>query len=117
MNGKNLASLFNKFVGKEVPLKEQVMGAADFGNGEIVARTALGPANENDPVLQEMAKVAESNGLKMAVSFPGGGTSYMYSMTTTELFNLSAPRADRVNVAIEKAADGKYRVSNKFNIG
>jgi hypothetical protein len=58
----------------------------------------------NDPTLLAMKKAASDNGLKLRVWFPGMISTMDY-------------RTDRVNAHVGKGADGKYRVSGRFNIG
>ena len=57
-----------------------------------------------DSVLAQMETAAQKNGLKLRVWFPG-------TIGTMEL------RSDRVNAHVDQGADGKFRVSNKFEIG
>lgn len=57
-----------------------------------------------DPVIAEMKQLANDNGLKLRVWFPNTVGTMDY-------------QPDRVNAHIEKGADGKYRVSNRFNLG
>lgn len=58
----------------------------------------------SDPVIKQMERVAKSEGLKLRVKFPG----YLY---TQEL------RTDRINAYAVQGPDGKWRISNTFNIG
>ncbi len=99
----DLAAIFGKFVGREVPLIERPYE----NKGEFldtIQRTQLELANKNDPNLAEMSEVASENGLNLRVWWQGirGTADY---------------RTDRVNVRIEKSDDGKWRVANNFNIG
>jgi hypothetical protein len=58
----------------------------------------------NDPTLRAMQKAASDNGFKLRIWFPG-------TMGTMDY------RTDRLNAHVDKGADGKYRVSSRFNIG
>lgn len=100
-NSPKLTKLFNKFVGKEVPMIEKKV-PANIGC-RIVETTQVSPADPKDPVLEEMKKTAEENGLKLRVWWPGvSGTKDL--------------RNNRVNAHIAKASDGKYRVTDDFQI-
>jgi hypothetical protein len=80
---QDLTKLFNKFAGKEVqsPVSSKI-----------------------DPTISEMKKLAEDNGLKLRLWYPG-------MMGTMDF------KGNRINAYVEKGADGKYRVSNEFKIG
>lgn len=71
-----------------------------FAGREVLHPMAMGI----DPTIQEMQRVAWDNGLVMRVLLPG-------AVGTKDV------RTNRINVHIEEGADGKYRVSNRFNIG
>lgn len=60
--------------------------------------------NDIPSVIREMEKTARDNGLELRVWYPGSDGTADY-------------RTDRVNAHIEKGTDGKWRVSNKFDIG
>lgn len=94
----DVSAMFNKFAGREVPMKEEPY----VYDGQTYTRVKL--ADPNDPTLQEMRDAAKANGLKMRVWWPGVAGTCDFRM-------------DRVNAHIEKEADGKYRVSKRFNIG
>jgi len=78
-----IAHLFNKFAGREV-LAPMAMGI--------------------DPTIQEMKKVAEDNGYKLRIWYPGSRGTMDH-------------QPNRVNVHIEEGVDGKFRVGKKFNLG
>lgn len=80
---KDIASLFNRFAGKEVQPPD---------------------AKNSDTVIREMQKIASDNGFVLRVWFPGMGGTKDY-------------RVGRINAYVEKGADGKYRVGNRFSIG
>lgn len=102
MTKPSITHVFNKFAGREVPMIEEQhtinLGGKDYKIDEVRF------ANPNDPLIQEMKKTAEDNGLQLRLWLPG-------SMGTMDF------RTDRVNAHIEKSADGKYRVSSRFNLG
>ena len=100
----DLSNIFGKFAGKEVPLKEEHWEIKIGDGKEPIKGVDYKLANENDPVLKEMHKVAAENGLSLRVMWPG-------MMTTMDF------RTDRANANIEKAADGKWRIANSFGIG
>jgi hypothetical protein len=97
-NGKDLHAIFNKFAGKEVPMQEEKFTI----RGKTY--TQVKPADDKDPVINDMNAAASANGLKLRLWWPG--------MAGTMDF-----RTDRVNAHIEKAPDGKWRVSRDFHIG
>ena len=99
MTQRELSKIFNKFVGKEVKMNEVVHNRPRIGS-----YTQVSLADENDPTVVSMRKAAEKNGLKLRLWWPG-------IMGTMDY------RTDRVNAHIEKETDGKYRISNRFNIG
>lgn len=80
---QDLTNIFNKFVGKEV-----------------IPPTSF----KIDPTLSEMSQVAQANGLKLRVMYPGMAGSMEFDDS-------------RANTYIEQQNDGKYRVSNRFNLG
>ena len=100
MDDKKLSALFNKFVGKEVPMVEKTTTVKHRGQDHTY--TELSFANENDPVIAEMEKTAKDNGLDLWLRLPNGGSGPM------------DVRDNRVGAHIEKARDGKYRIS-KFS--
>jgi len=57
-----------------------------------------------DPTLDEMRQIASTHGYKLRVFFPG-------DRGTTDA------RPDRVNVYVEKNAEGRLIIQNKFKIG
>ncbi len=93
-----LGAIFNKFAGREVPMKAEIRKVAGYTFREIE------PALNPDPVLTEMEKEAGLHGLSLRVWWDGVAGTMDY-------------RTNRVNAHIEEGADGKYRVSSRFNIG
>lgn len=99
----SITQIFNKFAGREVPMIETTRQMNIGGKNYSIEDVSL--ADPNDLTIQEMKKVAEDNGLKLRIFWPSRSAGTMDY------------RTDRVNAYIEKAPDGKYRVSNKFSIG
>ena len=95
---RDASHIFNKFAGREVPMKEEpfVIRGKTY--------TQVKPADDHDPVLEEMRAEAKKAGLKLRLWWPGVAGTMDF-------------RTDRVNAHIEKADDGKWRVTKKFNIG
>lgn len=100
---RDVSSIFGKFAGREVPMKEERRPEL-LASLEERFYTVVSPVNPADPVLQEMRDEAKRNGLSLRLFWPGrGGTDDV--------------RNDRVNASIEKGADGKWRVGPRFDIG
>ena len=95
---RDVSPIFNKFAGREVPMNTRVVKVAGYTFNEIE------PALNPDPVLTEMQDEARKHGLSLRVWWDGIAGTMDY-------------RTNRVNAHIEQEADGKYRVSNRFNIG
>ena len=103
MKPRDLGHIFNKFAGREVPMVEEkkVHHSPYTGDHEY---TQIKLADPNDPTVQEMRDEAKKHGLKLRLWWDGIAGTMDF-------------RTDRVNAHIEKEADGKYRVSKRFNIG
>lgn len=98
----DLTKVFGKFAGREVAMNER---AEEYRVGRLTkTRIHASPAEDNPPVVQEMKAEAEKHGLKFRLLWPGRGYTDDYVRT-------------RVNAHVEKGKDGKYRISNKFDIG
>ena len=100
---KNITQLFNKFAGREVPMKEELVTWTGKNLGTVTF-TDVSLADENDPTIREMEKLAKKNGVTLRIEWTGK-------------MSLIDHKDDRVNVFIEKAPDGKWRISNRFEIG
>lgn len=95
---RDVSDIFNKFAGREVPMKEEPFVI----RGKTYTQIRL--ADDNDPTVQEMRETAKKSGLKLRLWWPGIAGTMDFRM-------------DRVNAHIEKAPDGKWRVGNRFNLG
>lgn len=102
-DGTRWQRLFNKFAGREIPLKRGVSHEKQVGStrfaivGEVLA-------DRDDPVVAEMKKVAEDNHMILRLLLPDTEATGSY-------------RHDRVNVHIKKDSKGTYRVGDSFEIG
>lgn len=97
-----LSDIFGKFAGREVPLTEKKHQVKL--TSRTIEVTQLSLTDPKDPTLAEMEKTAEKNGLSLRVWWPGVMGTMDY-------------REDRVNAHLEKDKGGKWRVSNKFDLG
>lgn len=95
---KELSRLFGRFAGREVVMEEKKITA--FG----ATHRFYKPNKPKSPVLKQMQKIAQREGYILRLHFPG-------RIVTKDL------RFDRVNARIEKSADGKWRIGNKFTLG
>jgi len=93
----NLNQVFNKFAGKEVQATETVH-QTKFGP---ITEVDISPA---DKVLTELRKAIHDMGLTLRVWLPG-------------TFGTMDYQPNRVNVNVDKGADGKYRIGSNFNMG
>ena len=97
---KDISLIFGQFAGREIPVKEETRTKDLIDPPYTVARFAT----PDDAVLQEMEKTAVDNGLELRFLLPG-------------MQGIQDERTDRVCAYVEKAPDGKWRVSNRFEIG
>ena len=100
MKKQYLTSLFNQFVGLEVPLEpwELCLEGEDY--------TGLKPVRDPDPVIDAMNCVAKSNGLELI----------FWNPTIKESDFESFKNTNTVNVYIDQGSDGKYRIRDKFTM-
>ena len=98
----NISHIFNKFAGREIDMNE-VNRTITVG-GQAYPYVDVQPADDNDPLLQDMENEAQKNGLSLRVWWPGMAGTMDY-------------RLDRVNAHIEKGTDGKWRIGNRFDLG
>ena len=101
MKKRDLTILFNQFVGLEVPLEPWELCL----EGE--SYTGLKPVRDPDPVIDDMNRVAQSNGLELI----------FWNPTMAESDFEAFKNANTVNVYIDQGSDGKYRISDKFTLG
>lgn len=102
MDNKTLSALFNKFAGREVPLT--VTPQSRQIGGQTYNYDIIDLADKNDPTIAEIQKTAEDNGLRLRLWLPG-------AMGTMDV------QPNRLNVHVDKEADGKYRVQKNFGLG
>ncbi len=91
---KDISKIFNKFAGREIEVIEK----------PGVPFKTVRPKHKNDPVMEEMEKVAKANGLVLRFTFGIEAVTMDY-------------RHNRVNVSVQEDEDGKYRIPNEFDIG
>ena len=98
-----IAEAFNKFAGREISVKEEKI---TFIDRDIVRQTRIKTrlTNSDDPIILEMEKLAADNGLELRVLLP-------------DMQGIPDERPDRVSAYVEKAPDGKWRISSRFEIG
>jgi hypothetical protein len=96
----DIARIFGKYAGREVPMKEETRRYTVAGKS-CVQKELSPPAG--DSVLEELRDDADRLGLSLRVWYPG--------MAGTMELN---PR--RLNVHIEKAEDGKWRIAGNISI-
>jgi len=92
-----LKQAFNKFVGKEVPVKKTLKTIGGRGHEAY-------EMDQKHPVLEDMRQVAADMGLKMRIWGP-------------DMVGTMDYREDRVNAYVTKDTQGKWKVSNRFEIG
>ncbi len=93
--------IFNRFAGREVGMHEEVK---QLRIGCVIKKQKLVSPLDGDATLREMHDEAARNGLQLRVQWPGKGS-------TDDVV------PNRVTTTIEKSADGKYRIANKFDMG
>lgn len=94
----NLRALFGHLVGKEVRITET---PHRIGDSEAIEYSQPDP---DDPVIREIREIAARRGMRLRLQWPGmmGDTSM---------------RGSRMNLAVEKGDDGKWRVSDDMHFG
>ncbi len=99
----DVSKIFNKFAGREVEMleEEKTLHLKSLGDIKLTEVTLKNP---NDPIVKEMSDEASKHGLSLRLWWPGTMGTMDYN-------------TGRVNAHIEKAQDGKYRVSPNFNLG
>jgi hypothetical protein len=99
---KKLAALFNQFAGREIAVVES-KHKMKIGDKEYDIEN-VDLANKKDATVAEIEKVAAANGLHVRLWLP-------------TWFGTCDWDDRRVNVHVEKEADGKYRVQKHFDLG
>lgn len=99
---RDIHQIFNKFAEREIEMIETVRTVRIGGKGQ--PRTVVRLADPQNPIIADIRAAAADAGLYLRLWLPG-------SVGTRDI------RSDRVNAHIEKSADGKYRVANRFHIG
>jgi hypothetical protein len=98
---EKMVKIFGRFMFAEVPLVEETK-TYKIGGKEHTYNN-IGLQDENHPVLVDLRKTAKECGMTVRVWWPG-------MIATMELDR------DRLNVHIEKSADGKWRIAERMNL-
>lgn len=100
----DLSKIFGQFAGREISITEvpEKIELKELGITHEHIRLEL--TNKPDPVIADLKDTVEKNGLQLRLWFPGSIGTMDY-------------RTNRLNAYVEKEADGKYRIQNKFHIG
>jgi hypothetical protein len=109
MDRKKLAEEFGKFAGKEIPMSDKAFIGFKYGMGTTKPAYGFGPADaQNDPVLKAMFDLATEAKADLQISFTD----------SSWVSKKSALHGNKpyVKAYVEKAPDGKYRVSAKVVI-
>ncbi len=106
MDSDSLHAVFNRFAGREIHVVRHEKRIDIAGKKYLLE--GLRPAKD-DPVVKEMEKAARDHGLSLRLLFP-----HTLSIFTAGKMSY---HGDRVNIDIDKAADGTYRVTRSVMIG
>jgi hypothetical protein len=98
---ERMIKIFGRFIFAEVPLVEEKKTHTFLGKEHTYENISL--ADENHPVLVDLRKTAKECGMKVRVWWPG-------MIATMELDR------DRLNVHLEKSADGKWRIAERMHL-
>ncbi len=98
MAPKDLKKNFRKFAGREVAMIDSTVTHGDRTNTFVMNDPA-------DATIVEMHKEAADNGYTLQLLLP------------PHYFAVGDAQSHRVTGKIEKAPDGKYRISKNFTIG
>ena len=99
MKKKPLSDVFNAFVGREVEMIERICGGLGFDRA--YPHTCLQEKDKNSGPLKELRGLAKKHKIKLRVNFPKSPLQ-------------GGVEADRFNVFIHKAKDGKYRICSFY---
>jgi len=98
---EKMVKIFGRFMFAEVPMvEEQRIHTID---GKDYPYENIRLASENHPVLEDLRNTAKECGMNVRVWWRG--------MAATMELNM-----DRLNVHIEKSADGKWRIAERMNL-
>lgn len=97
----DLSKQFAKFAGREVNAKEITQNVKIGDTTYPITEVHL---DKDDPAVTELSAAVKAAGLKLRLWLPG-------TMGTMDY------RLDRLNAGVEKAADGKYRITSSFTLG
>jgi hypothetical protein len=101
---KDLSLIFSGFAGREVSVREEARTSVDRETLERKTSNVARLANLDEVILLEVEKAAADNDLEVRFILPG-------------MKGIDDERIDRVNAYVEKSTDGKWRISNRFEIG
>ncbi len=99
----DLSEQFKKFAGREVNATEQTSSRYYKFLDKTITSTYV-TLDDNDPAVKELEAAVKAAGLELRIWLPG-------TAGTTDMVD------NRLNVDVEKAADGKYRFGARFTIG
>lgn len=100
-NETDLSKQFAQFAGREVNAKEITQNIKIGDTTYPITEVHL---DKNDPAVAELTAAVQAAGLKLRLWTPGSVGTMDY-------------RLDRLNANVEKAADGKWRISSSFTLG
>lgn len=98
---EKMVKIFGRFMFAEVPMVEETRTHTFAGKEH--AYNEIRFADDKHPVLVDLRKTAKECGVNLRVWWPG--------MIATMEFD-----QNRLNVHLEKGADGKWRISEKMNL-
>jgi hypothetical protein len=98
---RDVSAQFNKFAGKEVAVTE-VPWEREF-RGEKYSGVSV-RINENDDTYKSLVAEVNKSGLRLRLWVPGTAGTMDVQM-------------NRLNVYVEKEADGKYRIQPNIRLG
>lgn len=98
MERSDLKTIFGKFAGLEVPLVKKTHKIEIGGKTREIIDYRLPEGNQ---VIEDIKQTAATNGLSTRIWTPGS-------------FGTMDWNPNRINVYIEQADDGKWRVKNEF---
>lgn len=97
---EHIKSLFNKYAGMILPVREVSQSMDINGHTHYYDRPKL---PDDDPVIKEIADLAAEHGLSLRVWLPGTGGTF--------------EDENRLNMFVEKHDDGQYHITPSFFLG